>query len=222
MDRERQPEPFADRRAAGRALADALAEYRDTTELLVLGLPRGGVPVAAEVARALDAEFDVLVVRKLGVPWQPELAMGAIASGGATVLNDEVIGYAGIGRSEIDEVAAHERAELARRERRYRADRPFPDVTGRTVVVVDDGIATGSTMKVAVRALRQLGAGRVVVAVPVAPAEALDDFLAVADDFVCVAAPERFHAVGSWYVDFDPTTDDEVQRLLGPRSHRAS
>lgn len=214
MERKPVHEPFEDREAGGRALAQALERYRGEQGLIVLGLPRGGVPVAAEVATALDAELDVLVVRKLGVPWHPELAMGAIASGGATVLNDEVIEGIGVSRAQVDEIMKREREELARRERQYRQDRPFPDVAGRTVIVVDDGIATGSTMKAAVQALRQLGAGRVVVAVPVAPAQATDEFREVADDFFCVKTPQHFHAVGAWYLRFGQTSDDEVRRLL--------
>lgn len=219
MERDRSREPFEDRQAAGVALAGSLARYRGEPGLLVLGLPRGGVPVAAEVAQALGAELDVIVVRKLGVPWHPELAMGAIASGGATVLSDEVIGGTGVSRPQVDEVMKHEREELVRRERQYREDRPFPDVAGRTVILVDDGIATGSTMKAAVKGLRELGAGRVIVAVPVAPAQAADEFREVADDFVCLKAPSNFYAVGAWYRQFGQTSDDEVRSLL--RGHSA-
>lgn len=218
MSTHHRLEPFEDRRAGGGALASALARYRGEPDLLVLGLPRGGVPVAAVVAEALDAELDVLVVRKLGVPWHPELAMGAIASGDATVLSDEVIEGSGVSRPQVQQVLEREREELARRERRYREGRPFPEVEGRTVIVVDDGIATGSTMKAAVRALRQLGAGRVVVAVPVAPAQALHDFEGLADDFVCVQAPEHFYAVGAWYLRFGQTQDEEVRSLLRSRN----
>lgn len=220
MKAKRLQEPFEDREAGGRELAKALERYRGEEGLIVLGLPRGGVPVAAEVARALGAELDVLVVRKLGVPWHPELAMGAIASGGATVLSDEVIESTGVSRPQVENVMKREREELVRRERQYREDRPFPDVTGRTVILVDDGIATGSTMKAAVQALRQLGAGRVVIGVPVAPARAVDEFREVADDFVCVKAPENFYAVGAWYLRFGQTPDEEVRRLLASHPER--
>lgn len=214
METRQSTELFEDRHAAGLALAAALSGYRKVPGLLVLGLPRGGVPVAAAVADALGAELDVLVVRKLGVPWQPELAMGAVASGGATVFSDEVMESIGISESQLDEVMQSERRELERRERLYRADRPFPDVAGRTVILVDDGIATGATMKAAVRALRQLEAGRVVVAVPVAPAQVRAEFDAVADEFVCVRAPKHFFAVGAWYRHFGQTSDEEVQHLI--------
>lgn len=214
MGDPRDREPFEDRHAAGRALAGALSGYRGEPGLLVLGLPRGGVPVAWEVARALHAELDVLVVRKLGVPWHPELAMGAIASGGATVVSDEIVERAGVTRAQVDEVLHRERDELERRERAYRRDRPFPEVHGRTVILVDDGIATGATMKAAVQALGQLGAGRVVVAVPVAPARTLDEFRDLADEVVCINAPVHFQAVGAWYLRFGQTSDDEVRRLL--------
>lgn len=214
MSNRRDSEPFEDRHDAGRALAAALAGYRDEPGLLVLGLPRGGVPVAWEVARALDAELDVLVVRKLGVPWHPELAMGAIASGGAKVVSDEIVDSAGVTEAQLDEVLRRERDELERRERGYRRDRPFPEVRGRTVILVDDGIATGATMKAAVQALGQLGAGRVVVAVPVAPARTVDEFRAIADEVVCINAPVHFQAVGAWYLRFGQTPDEEVRRLL--------
>lgn len=214
MEHKPFPEPFEDRHAAGVELARALAKYGNTAGLLVLGLPRGGVPVAAAVADALGADLDVLVVRKLGVPWQPELAMGAVASGGATVFSDEVMESIGISESQVGEVMQRERRELERRERLYRAGRPFPGVAGRTVILVDDGIATGATMKAAVRALRQLEAGRVVVAVPVAPAQVRAEFEAVADEFVCVRAPKHFFAVGAWYRHFGQTSDEEVQRLI--------
>lgn len=222
MSASHRHEPFEDREAAGRELAAALDCYRGEHGLLALGLPRGGVPVAARVAEELNAELDVLVVRKLGVPWQPELAMGAIASGGATVLNDEVIEATGVSRGQVNEVMHHERDELERRERQYREGRPFPDVAGRTVILVDDGIATGSTMKAAVLALRQLGAGRVVVAVPVAPAQAADELKTVADDFVCIHAPDSFYAVGAWYLRFGQTSDEEVRQLLQSRKRPAS
>jgi predicted phosphoribosyltransferase len=209
---------FADRTDAGRALARALEAHRGGTDTLVLGLPRGGVPVACEIARALALPLDVLVVRKLGLPWQPELAMGAIASGGALVLNDEVVRHLGGRMHEFEAVRAREQAELERRERKYRGDRPPLDIRGRTGILVDDGLATGATMQAAVRALRALGAARVVVAVPVASPEARDRIAAVADEVVCLAAPMFFSAVGQWYADFGQTEDAEVQDLLA-RAH---
>lgn len=205
---------YADRAEAGRALANALTRHRAAPDTIVLGLPRGGVPVAYEVARALDLPLDVLVVRKLGLPQQPELAMGAIASGGALVVNDEVTRYLG-GRAEAFEaVRVREQAELERREREYRGSRPPLEMTGRTAILVDDGLATGATMEAAVRALQSLGAGRVVVAVPVASVEARERIEAVADEVVCLASPMFFSAVGQWYADFGQTEDEEVRDLL--------
>ncbi|HWQ15505.1 MAG TPA: phosphoribosyltransferase [Roseiflexaceae bacterium] len=205
---------FLDRRDAGRFLADHLRAYAGRPDVLVLALPRGGVPVAFEVARALGAPLDVFLVRKLGVPGHEELAMGAIASGGVRVINDEVAGALGIPESVIGAVAAHEQRELERRERAYRDDRPAPDVRGYTAILVDDGLATGSTMRAAVRALRLLGPQRIVVAVPVAAYETCASLRAEADEVVCAATPEPFHAVGLWYEDFSQTTDDEVRELL--------
>ena len=205
---------FADRADAGRALARALEAYRDAPDAVVLGLPRGGVPVAFEIAEALGLPLDVLVVRKLGLPWQPELAMGAIASGGAVVVTDDVVRHLG-GRAEaFESVRAREQAELERREREYRGDRPPLDLRGRTGILVDDGLATGATMEAAVRALRALDAGRVVVAVPVASVEARDRIAAVADEVACLATPAFFSAVGQWYADFGQTPDAEVRDLL--------
>jgi len=205
---------FADRADAGRALARALEAHRGAADTLVLGLPRGGVPVAFEVAQALSLPLDVLVVRKLGLPWQPELAMGAIASGGALVLNDAVVRHLGGHRAEFDAVREREQVELERRERHYRGDRPPLAMRGRTGILVDDGLATGATMEAAVRALQALGAARVIVAVPVASPEARDRIAAVADEVVCLAAPMFFSAVGQWYADFGQTEDTEVQDLL--------
>lgn len=205
---------FRDRVDAGRALAERLPAYAHRPDVLVLALPRGGVPVAYEVARALEAPLDVFLVRKLGVPGQEELAMGAIATGGVRVLNDEVLRLLPISPEDIEQVTRDELRELERRERAYRDDLPLPEVRGRTVILIDDGLATGSTMRAAVAAVRQLGPARVVVAVPVAAASTAEEFRALVDDFVCVLAPEVFYSVGSWYDDFRQTTDAEVRQLL--------
>jgi putative phosphoribosyl transferase len=205
---------FRDRVDAGRVLAGALAHLAGRHDVVVLGLPRGGVPVAAEVAAALGAPLDVLVARKLGVPGQRELAMGAIARGGVRVLHQSVVDELAIPPEVIDDVAAREGAELTRREHAYRAGRPRLDVAGRTVVVVDDGLATGATMRAAVAALRALLADRIVVAVPVGPRETCDDLAGEADEVVCAVIPRVFHAVGQFYDDFSPTTDDEIRALL--------
>lgn len=213
---------FADRREAGRELGRRVAEAVHGHEVIVLGLPRGGVPVAFEVAAALEMPLDVFLVRKLGVPRHEELAMGAIASGGLRVLNESVVQGTGLSQDEIDAVARRELVELERREQLYRDGRPAPDVAGRTVVVVDDGLATGSTMQAAVAALRRLGADRIVVAVPVAAPATCADFEEQADAVVCVETPERFRAVGLWYDDFSPTEDDEVCALLREARARRS
>ena len=205
---------FLDRREAGQRLAQELIAYRDRSDVLVLALPRGGVPVAAQVASILKAPMDVFVVRKLGLPGQPELAMGAIASGGVRVLNSEVVDALGISDELIDAVTAEEQRELARRERAYRDDRPPPEVKGKTVIIVDDGIATGSTMTAAVSALRQLNAARVVVAVPTVALSSYYQIRRVADDVAAVMMPEQFYGVGQWYEDFSQTTDAEVRQLL--------
>jgi putative phosphoribosyl transferase len=210
------PRIFENRVEAGRALAQALARPgRAPPGAIVLGLPRGGVPVAYEVAQALGLPLDVLVVRKLGLPWQPELAMGAIASGGALVLNEDVLRHAGGREQALEQVRRRELAELERRERAFRGTRPPLDVAGRTAIIVDDGLATGATMEAAVRALKALRAERVVVAVPVASIEARDRVAAIADEVVCLEAPTYFSAVGQWYRDFDQTSDEEVCELLG-------
>jgi predicted phosphoribosyltransferase len=205
---------FRNRSEAGRQLAAKLAAYAKRPEVIVLALPRGGVPVAYEVAQALEAPLDVFLVRKLGVPGHEELAMGAIASGGVRVINQDVVRALGIPQAVIDAVAAREQQELERRERLYRGDRPAPDVRGRTVILVDDGLATGATMSAAVQALKQQGAGRVVVAVPIAPPDTCDRLREDVDDIVCAVTPEPFHAVGLWYEDFSQTTDEEVRDLL--------
>jgi putative phosphoribosyl transferase len=213
---------FRDRADAGRRLAKSLDMYANRPDVLVLALPRGGVPVAFEVAHALDAPLDVFLVRKLGVPGHEELAMGAIASGGVRVVNEDIIAAYDIAPEEIESVAAAEERELERRERRYRGDRPFPDVAGRTVILVDDGLATGSTMRAAVAALRQEHPTRVVVAVPTAAPETCEEFRSEVDDIVCATTPEPFYAVGLWYEDFSQTTDDEVRELLGRRRDGAT
>jgi predicted phosphoribosyltransferase len=205
---------FRDRFEAGRRLAARLSHYARRPDVLVLGLPRGGVPVAYEVARALRAPLDVFLVRKLGIPGHEELAMGAIATGGVRILNEEVVRKLGVPDGVLDAVAARERAELERRERAYRDGRPPPDVRGRTVILVDDGLATGSTMRAAVRALRAQGPARIVVAVPVGAPETCAEFQDEADEVVCAVTPDPFYAVGLWYGDFSQTTDDEVRELL--------
>ena len=215
---------FRDRREAGRVLAQELTAYAGRPDVVVLALPRGGVPVAYEVARALGAPLDVFLVRKLGVPGHEELAMGAVATGGVRVLNDQVVRALGIPPDVIDMVAAWEQQELARRERLYRGDRPPPDVKGRTVILVDDGLATGATMRAALAALRQQQPARRVVAVPTAAAQTCDALRTEADDVVCATTPEPFDAVGFWYEDFSQTTDDEVRELLdrAARADRAA
>lgn len=214
------PAHFSDRRDAGRRLALALVDRRDLRDPVVLALPRGGVPVATEVAQALDAPLDVLVVRKLGVPDQPELAMGAVGSGDVHVLNQEVLSQLHLPPGAFDRVLAAEKDELARRERRYRGDRPPLEVRGRTVVLVDDGIATGSTMEAAIRTIRARGAKAVVVAVPVAPAETVDRLQALADGVVALSTPEPFVAISLWYAAFPQVSDREVEEILENRLGR--
>jgi len=204
---------FKDRLEAGRFLANKLTDYADRPEVIVLGLPRGGIPVAYEVAQKLNAPLDVFTVRKLGVPGHEELAMGAIASGGVRILNNDVLSYIRIPDEEIDRVAADELRELGRRERLYRGARPPLDVRDRVVIVVDDGLATGSTMRAAEKALRQKGAKEIVVAAPVGARETCDSFKNEVD-VVCALTPEPFQAVGLWYTNFEQTTDDEVRHLL--------
>ncbi|MEW5927497.1 MAG: phosphoribosyltransferase [Gemmatimonadota bacterium] len=213
---------FRDRTDAGRAVAGDLAPYAGRSDLVVLALPRGGVPVGYEVAQALNAPLDVFLVRKLGVPGQEELAMGAIASGGVRVINTRVVEMLGITEDAIAAAAAQEQAELERRDRAYRGDRLPPEVAGKTVILVDDGLATGSTMRAAALALRPLDPARIVVAVPVAAAETCDEFRDVVDDIVCSLTPEPFYGVGQWYDDFSQTTDEEVRELLAGGAGRAT
>jgi len=216
------PVRFIDRRDAGRQLARKLMGYADDSGLLVLGLPRGGVPVAYEVARALHAPLDVLVVRKLGVPGQRELAMGAIASGGLRVLNADVIDALRISPAVVEAVAAKEIRELERQERTCRGDGALPKLAGRTIIVVDDGLVTGSTMRAAVGALRQSNPERIIVAVPVAAPETLHRLREQADRVVCLSAPPDFHAVSSWYEDFSQVSDEEVRKLLESSSQKGT
>jgi putative phosphoribosyl transferase len=213
---------FANRQHAGELLAAKLTAYADRPDVLVLALPRGGVPVAFAVAQALHAPLDIFLVRKLGVPGDEELAMGAIATGGVRILNDEVVRYFHISDETIAAVAARELREIRRRERLYREDRPAPEVRGRTVLLVDDGLATGSTMRAAVAALRQQQPARVIVAVPIAAPETCAELRAEVEEIVCAVTPEPFYAVGAWYEDFAQTTDREVQELLAraARPHR--
>jgi predicted phosphoribosyltransferase len=214
------PARFHDRVEAGRRLAADLMGYAGDPDVRVLALPRGGVPVAYEVARALGAPLDVFIVRKLGLPGHEEYAMGAIASGGTVVLGHDIVRRLRIGEAEVQRVIESERRELERRERRYRGDRPPPDVTGRIVILVDDGLATGASMRAAVEALRQERPARIVVAVPVAAPETCAELRGEVDDVVCAVTPDPFHAVGLWYEDFSQTTDEEVADLLARAAGR--
>jgi len=220
---------FRDRKEAGRLLAQALAEYKGRPNLVVLGLPRGGVPVAHIVADFLGAPLDVFLVRKLGVPWQPELGFGAIAeTPGAVarrdppvrVLDTNLIRECELRPEVIDQIAAREQREIDRRSRLYRGTRALIDISGREVIVVDDGLATGSTMLAVVRALRQQNARRIVIAVPVGPRDTCDTLRREADDVVCLSSPEPFQSVGTWYEDFTQITDHEVRHALSPASFR--
>ena len=209
---------FADRRAAGRQLAQALLRYAGTRPV-VLGLPRGGVPVAAEVARALDGTLDVWVARKLGVPIQPELGMGAIAEGPAVFLDRSTVALVGITRAQLFEVARREMNEIRRRVERFRGGRTPPDLRDRTVILVDDGIATGGTMKAAVRAVKKRRPARLIVAIPVAAPDIVAEFRAMVDDVVCLHQPAALFAIGLWYEDFRQVRDDEVVRILERARH---
>ena len=213
---------FRDRHDAGRRLAAELGTYAHRPDVIVLALPRGGVPVGFEVATALGVPLDVFVVRKLGVPWHEELAMGAIATGGVEVLDRDLIRIAHVSDAQLDEIRATERAELVRRERLYRRDRPAPNLFGKTVILVDDGLATGSSVRAAISALRMEAPQRIVVAVPVSAPVVCDAFRDVADEIICAETPEPFHAVGEWYDDFAQTTDEEVHELLERARSRAS
>ncbi|MHB1862797.1 MAG: phosphoribosyltransferase [Gemmatimonadaceae bacterium] len=208
------PHRFRDRREAGRELAQHLARYAHEPDVIVLGLPRGGVPVAFEVATALNVPLDVFVVRKLGVPGHEEYAMGAVAGGGIRVINEDVIRDLRISPDAVERVERAERSEIERREVAYRGGAPAPSLAGRVVILVDDGLATGSTMLAAVAAVRTRHPSRVIVATPVASMEACDAVRREADDCVCVSVPDPFYGVGLWYLDFTQTTDEEVQRVL--------
>jgi len=205
---------FKDRKEAGRRLASHLGKYAGRDDVVVLGLPRGGVPVAFEVARELHAPLDVFIVRKLGAPGQPELAMGAIASGGVRILNPQVVRWSGASEQDIERATQSERAELERRERLYRSDREPPEVENKTVILVDDGLATGASMKAALQALKPRKPAAVVVAVPVAAPETCAEFENEVDEIVCAHTPHPFGAVGAWYRDFTQTSDTEVRELL--------
>jgi putative phosphoribosyl transferase len=212
------PRPFHDRFEAGRVVATRLSAYANRPDAIVLGLPRGGVAVAYEVARALNLPLDVFIVRKLGVPGQEELAMGAIASGGVRVLNHAVIGALGLSQAEINEVIRREEQERRRREEEFRGERPPLHLKGKTVILVDDGLATGATMWAAVTAVRQQEPAKVVMAVPVAAPAECDAFRQIADEVICAITAEPFHAVGLWYQDFPQMTDEEVRALLAHKS----
>jgi putative phosphoribosyl transferase len=214
--------PFTDRHEAGKEVSSQLRDYRGRDDVVVLALPRGGVPVAFEVAEALDAPLDVFVVRKLGMPGHPEFAIGAIASGGVRVLNEDVVRWYNIPDRVIDAIAKRETAELERREREYRAGRPMTELRGRVVILVDDGLATGSTMRAAVQAVRALNPARVIVAAPVGAPETCDQFADIADEVICARTPEPFSAVGLWYRDFSQTTDEEVRELLQRHAQRTT
>jgi putative phosphoribosyl transferase len=213
---------FHNRSDAGRQLASKLSAFAHRDDVVVLALPRGGVPVAFEVARALNAPLDIFLVRKLGVPGHPELAMGAIASGGVRVLSEDIIEQLGVPRTAVEQVAVRERLELERRDRLYRGERPPPLLRDRTVILVDDGLATGATMEAAIVAVRQYQPARVIVAAPVGATDTCRRLKALADDVMCASTPEPFQAVGLWYEQFDQTSDDEVIELLRRFDHTAA
>jgi predicted phosphoribosyltransferase len=205
---------FRDRTDAGKYLATKLLSYKDRQDVLVLALPRGGVPVAFEVAQVLRVPLDIFLVRKLGVPGHEELAMGAISTGGVRVLNEDTVDYLNITEHIIDSISAEELKELKRRERAYRGNRPEPDVKGKTVILIDDGLATGSTIRAAAQALRPQQPARIIVAVPVSAPETCDEYRIGVDEIICAVTPEPFVGVGMWYLDFSQTTDEEVRDLL--------
>ena len=213
---------FHNRTEAGRRLAAELSKYANLPEVLVLGLPRGGIPVAYEIAKALHVPLDVWLVRKLGVPGQEELAMGAIASGGVMILNNEIINLLNISRETVEQVAAAEKQELERRDEAYRGDRPLPQIENHTIILVDDGIATSSTLRAAIAALQRHHPKRIVVAAPVAPPSVCESLKTVVDDVVCLDTPEPLHSIGMWYIDFSQTTDNEVRDLLRRSSLESS
>ncbi len=205
---------YRNRQHAGHELADALSKYKDNINTIALGLPRGGVPVAAEVAQALNLPLDIVVVRKLGTPWHEEMAMGAIASGGVRILNEDLIQALNISQSEIKAVIEQEQQELQRRESAYRDDRPMPDLNDKTVILIDDGTATGSTMKAAIRGVKQHNPAQVVVALPVGSEEACKEIGQTVDELTCLMIPKNFGGVGAWYDRFNQTRDEEVRHLL--------
>lgn len=205
---------FADRREAGKVLADLLAPYANRDDVIVLALPRGGVPVAYEIAKALHAPLDVFIVRKLGVPWHEELAMGAIASPQTVVFNEKVIRSLGISQEDVDNVIQIESQELRRRNKVYRGGRPFPELTHKTIILVDDGIATGATMRAAIQALHEQNPSEIIVAVPVAALDTCEELARTVDQFVCPLTPDDLYAIGAWYGDFSQTEDEEVRELL--------
>jgi putative phosphoribosyl transferase len=205
---------FQNRREAGKLLALKLARYADRPDLLVLALPRGGVPVAFEVSQALRAPLDVFVVRKLGMPGNEELALGAIATGGGVAMNVDLVEAYRIPERVIESIAAREAEEIARRERLYRGDKPAPQISGRTVILIDDGLATGASMNAAIGTLRKQNPAKIVVGVPISAPEVCDEFHSGVDEIVCAITPEPFYSVGTWYQDFSPTTDEEVHELL--------
>lgn len=205
---------FRDRTEAGQLLAEKLVHFARQKDSIVLALPRGGVPVGYEIAQALKLPLDIFLVRKLGVPGHEELAFGAIAMDNVQVFNDEVVFQMGLDQPTIDEIIREEQAVLNERNQKYRGNRPFPDLKNRTVILVDDGIATGATMRAAIKAIRKLGCLNLVIAVPVAPPEVFTQFRSLADQIVCVETPAMMYAIGSWYADFSQTTDEEVIQLL--------
>jgi len=205
---------FTDRFEAGKVLAEELKDYANKPEVIILALPRGGVPVAYEVAKALAAELDVFIVRKLGVPWQEELAMGAIGMPGIVVFNDNIIDALNISQDEIDHAISVESQEMQRRDKEYRGNRPFPDLANKTVILVDDGIATGATIRAAIQALKRQNPTKIIVAVPVAAIDTCQEISKIVDKLICPLQPKEFYGVGAWYNDFSQTTDAEVHALL--------